>query len=126
MLATLTALRDVLVAVLTADKGFVHFNDAAHLVHVHLDKGNTDAMAHIPSGLVGAEAHRPHDLHGANALLAGQHRMGDAIPVTQGLVGVLENGASNAGEAVAVRRTGAALPMKALIRGVCATCCCRT
>jgi hypothetical protein len=69
-----------------ADESFIHLNDAAQLIHVHLDKGNANAVAHIPSGLVGAETHRPHDLEGRNAFLAGEHRMGDAIQSRRGLL----------------------------------------
>ena len=107
------ALVPMLVLGLAADEGFVDFNDAAKLVHVLLNESGTDTMTHIPSGFVRAEAHCPHDLERGHTLFAGEHHVGDAVPVAQGLVGVLEDGSGNVGEAVTVCRAGFALPMEA-------------
>jgi len=101
---------------LAADECFIDLNDAAKLVHVHLDKGDADAMTHIPSGFVRTETHRPHDLERAHSLLADQHHVSDAIPVPQRLVGVLENGPGDMREAIAgrtTRRAICALPVEA-------------
>jgi hypothetical protein len=50
-------------------------------------------------------------LKGAHAFLAGQHKVDNAIPITKGLVCVLEDGSYDVGEAIAVWRAFFALPM---------------
>jgi hypothetical protein len=105
------------IGVFAANIGFIDLNDAAKLVHILFDQSSSDAMAHVPSGFVRAEAHSPHDLQCAHALLAGQHHMGDAIPVAKRLIGILEDGPGDAREPIPLRRTGSALPMKRLIGG---------
>ena len=57
--APTVALIPVPVLRFAADECFVHLNDAAKLVHVHLNEGNANAMAQIPSRLVGAETSSP-------------------------------------------------------------------
>src|SRR5579863_330784 len=53
----------------------------------------------------------------AHSLLARQHEMGDAIPVTERLFGVLENRSGEAREPKTVRSALAALPVKRLVAG---------
>jgi hypothetical protein len=98
------------VLVFAANVGFVHFDDAAELLHI-LDKRGADFVAHQPSGFVGTEAHVAHDLQSAHAYFAGQHEVNDFEPVAERLVGVLEDRPGNMGEAIAVRRAFLALPV---------------
>ena len=102
----------MLVLVVTADVGFVHLNNAAKL-GFRLHQSSADFVAHGMCRAVAAEAHDALNLEGTNTLLAGQHRMYDAVPVTQGLIGVLKDGASRMREAIAVLGAHFALPMMA-------------
>ena len=101
----------VLVLDLASDQGLVDFHDADKLLELSVTKGNSDLGAHQVRSVVGAEAHDPEDLKGANTFLREQHHVHDAEPVTQGLVGVLEDGADQDREAVAALRALGALPM---------------
>jgi hypothetical protein len=116
--STLAALAFVPVTLFAADKRLVHFHDAAKL-DLWRDQSRPDFVAHGMGRLVAAEAHHALNLKGAHSLLAGQHQMGDAVPVTQGLFGVLKNRARQSGEAIALWGTLTALPVKRLVaRGV--------
>jgi len=106
--ATTAALILVLILRQAADESFVNLNHAAKLLNI-LEQGDTDFVAHHPCGFVRAEAHEPHNLQCAHALLAGQHKVDDAIPVTERLVGILEDRARKVREAIAGRATGGAL-----------------
>ncbi len=117
--ASPAALADVLVLILPADESLIDLDNAAELFHIALDQCDADTVAHVPSGFVGAEAHRAHDLQRAHSLLAGEHHVSDAIPVPEGLVGVLEYGSGNDRKPITLRRTGPALPVERLVgRGV--------
>jgi len=111
--ATLTAL--VLVPILgeTADEGFVNLNDPHELIEILIGQRRADAVAHIPSRAVRAEAHDALHLQSRNAFLAGQHRMDDAEPIAQWLIGVLENRAGDMRKAIicAGRRAFIAAPI---------------
>jgi hypothetical protein len=99
------------VFVFSADEAFVHLNDAAKLVHVLFDKGGTDFVAHQPRGFDRTEAHVAPDLPRTHSLFAGQHQMGDLEPVAERLVRVLEDGARDDREPIAVRGALFALPV---------------
>lgn len=106
------------VLVLAADVGFVDFDDAAQLKR-RINQRRTDFVAHGMGRLVATEAQHALNLEGAHSLLARQHQMGDAIPVSEGLFGVLKDSPGQRRKAVAVWRALAALPMKRLVaRGV--------
>jgi hypothetical protein len=94
-----------------ADEGFVHFDDTHELAELLIGQPGADTVAHIPSRFVRAEAEDSIDFQGGDALLAGQHHMNDAEPVAERLIGVLENGAGDMGEPIAVRGAFLALPM---------------
>src|SRR5260221_196506 len=79
--------------------------DNAAKLFFRLDQRRTDFVAHAVGGFVRAEAHHPLNLKGANAFLAGQHQVNDLEPLSKRLVGVLENGPGNVGEAVALVRS---------------------
>lgn len=98
----------VLILRQSADESFVNLDHAAKLLNI-FDQGDTDLVAHHPCGFVRAEAHVSHDLKGAHALLAGQHEVNDAIPITQRFVGILKDRARKVREAIAGRATGGAL-----------------
>src|SRR5262249_7885728 len=76
----------MLVVGLPADEGFVHLNDATKLLEVLFDQRGANAVAHIPSGFVTPETHVAMDLTGAHSLLAGQHQVDDAKPISQRLI----------------------------------------
>lgn len=87
---------------LTADEGFVRFDDAHQLAEILILHTGTDAMAHMPRGAVGAEPEHAVYLQSANAFLADQHEVNDFEPLRQRFVGVLEHSADQHREAVAV------------------------
>lgn len=107
----IAALFEVPVLVLAADEGFVHLDDAHELTEFLLRQPGADTVAHVVRGLVGAETHNPHDLEGANALFAGEHHVDNPEPVLEGLVGVLEDGADQDGEPIALGSASLALPV---------------
>jgi hypothetical protein len=108
------ALIPVAIVVLAANPRLVHFHDAAKPL-LRRDQARTDFVAHRVRRLVTTEAKHALNLEGAHSLLAGKHQMGDAIPVSEGLFGVLENRASQAREPIAVRGAFPALPVKRLV-----------
>jgi hypothetical protein len=108
----------VTVLVLAADKRFVNLDYAAKLF-LRRDQCRADFVAHGMGRLVAAEAHHALDLERAHSLLARQHQMGDAEPVSEGLLGVLEDRPGQTREPIALRRAFPALPVKRLVaRGV--------
>jgi hypothetical protein len=104
------------VVVFAADPRLVNLDYAAKLL-LRRDQRSADFVAHGMGRLVATEAHHALDLEGAHSLLARQHEMGDAEPVAERLLSVLENRATEAREPITLRRTGPALPMKGLIAG---------
>ena len=111
--AAATARTFVLVLGFTADKGFIDLHVANELFKLYAIKRSADLVAHIECGFIGAKTHIPLDLKGAYALLAGQHKVHDAEPFAEGLIGVLEDRTDKDGEAVAYAVCGAliAIPM---------------
>jgi hypothetical protein len=106
----------MLVVPLAADECFVHFDDTTQLLDI-LDKRDADFVAHAPSGFVGTEAHVAHDLQCTHSLFAGEHQVGDAEPIAERLIRVLEDRAGDVGEPVAgLRRALVALPGPGAIR----------
>jgi hypothetical protein len=93
-----------------ADESFIDFDDTAKLADIFHQRGS-DLMAHEPSGFVRTEAHIAMNLPRANALLAGQHEVNNAEPVTERFVRVLEDSSGNMRKAIALRRASVALPM---------------
>lgn len=89
---------------LAADVGFVHLDNAGELLEHRVLHRGADAMAHVPSGPVLAHADVPLHLQGAHALLGLAHDQDHLEPVPQGELGVLEDGAGQRGELVAVLR----------------------
>jgi hypothetical protein len=112
--SALAALAFMPVALFSADKRLVHFHDSAKL-HFRRDQGRADFVAHQMGSVVAAEAHEALNLKGAHSLLARQHQMGDAIPISEGLLGVLKNRARQRRKAIALRRALTALPVKRLV-----------
>ena len=108
------ALVDVLVVILAANPSLIDLDNAAKLL-LRGDQRSADFVTHKMGRIVTAEAHHALNLKGAHSLLAGQHQMGDAIPVAERLLGVLENRPRHTGKPIAVRRTLAALPVKRLV-----------
>jgi hypothetical protein len=104
------------ILVFAADPRFVHFHDAAKLRLWRNERG-ANFVAHGMGRLVAAEAHHALDLQGAHSLLAGEHEMGDPEPVAERLLGVLKNRPGKAREPIALRRTGAALPVEGFVAG---------
>jgi hypothetical protein len=97
-----------------ADECFVDFNDAAQL-GFGFDQCDPDFVSHQPRGFDRAKTHIAAKLTRAHSLFASQYQVSDFEPVAERLIRVLENGSGDAREAIAVHRTGAALPMKAFI-----------
>ena len=110
------ALVRMAVVVLAAYPRFVNLDNAAKFLFGR-DQRRANFVAHGMGRLIAAEAHHALDLEGTHSLLAGEHQMGDAKPVAEGLLGVLENRPAEAREPIALRRTGTALPVKGLVAG---------
>jgi len=106
----------VLVLGFAAYERLIDLYDAAKLL-LRRDQRRANLVAHKMRRIVAAEAHHALDLEGAHSLLAGQHQMGDAIPVAEGLLGVLEDRPGERRKPIALRRALAALPMTRLVAG---------
>lgn len=98
------------VCVFATNPSFIDLDNPAKF-DFRLNKSRADFVAHQPSGFDGAEAHVAPDLPRTNSLFAGEHQVNDFEPVTERLVRVLENGASDDGETIAVVGTHLALPV---------------
>ena len=92
----------MLVRVFAANIGFIYFHFAQQLRKASVFHGRPNAMAHIPGRPVVAGPDLTMDLQGADALLALGHQVNDLEPGPKRIVGVLENGLADHGEAVAV------------------------
>lgn len=79
------------VAILSADVGFVHFNNAHQFTKVRVFHSGSQAHAHVPSRAVGAGAKHPMNLKRADAFLAGQHQMQGFKPRAQRHLSFLED-----------------------------------
>jgi hypothetical protein len=107
----------------TADESFIYLDNSAELINV-FHQGNTNLVAHFPCGLVRTEPHVTHDLQCAHALLAGEHQVDDAIPVTKRFVSVLKDRPGNVGEPIScVGGALRALPMPRHCRDLTADLC---
>lgn len=109
--AATTARPLVLVSGLTADKGFIHFDEADELVELLVAKRYAYSVAHAPSRAVGAKAQHALNLEGADALLAGHHEIDDLEPDHQLDVRVLKHSADKNRKAITIRRAVLALPV---------------
>src|SRR5207302_1104427 len=85
------ALIPVPVLRLAADEGLVHLDDPHQLAEVLVSEAGADAVAHVPGGRVRPEPHVAVDLQRADPLLASQHKVDDAEPLTQRLIRILED-----------------------------------
>lgn len=101
-----------------ADKRLVHFHNAEQLALGAVTHGDADTVAHIPSRLVGAGAEHPVDLVGAHALFRVVHQERDLEPLSQRVLGVLENRPRDDGEPIAVLVAALANPMERLALGL--------
>lgn len=106
------ALVSMFVLGLAADESFINLDDATKL-RLGFDQRSADFVAHGMRRAVATEAHDALNLKGADSLLAGQHQMSDAIPVTQRLIGVLKDRARHVREAITVLCAHLALPVMA-------------
>src|SRR5438132_740317 len=94
----------VTVAVLAADVGLVHLDDAHEPFEVGVLHRGPQPVTHVPRSLVGACADLPLNLHGADALLAVEHLPQHLEPGLERILRVLEHRAADDGEAVGVPR----------------------
>lgn len=108
----------VLILGLSADIGFGHFHIANQFLELHIAQGHADLVTHEPCGFVGAKTHVPAHLKGANPLLAGEHQVNDAEPLTQGLVGVLKDRSNQDGKAIADTAWRALIALPVILLGV--------
>ena len=94
------------IAILSADVGFIGFNNAHQSREVIILKHRPYAMADIEGSLVcGRPAilhQHPLDLQGRDAFLGLGNQIDDFEPDRQGIVGVLEHRTDQSGEAIAV------------------------
>lgn len=105
------------VLILAPDVGFIYLDFTHELAESAIFHGGSDAMAHIPGSPVVAGPDLAMDLQGTDPLLALRHQVDHLEPDRQGIVGVLENGLRNDGEAVAIASAALfafAHPMKRL------------
>jgi hypothetical protein len=94
--------------VLSANVGFINFNNAAEFC-CWLNHRGADFVAHAMRCAVRAEAKLALDLKRANSLFAGRHQVHDLEPVAQRLVGVLKDRSGDDGEPIAHRTARSAL-----------------
>lgn len=92
----------VTVLILPTGVGFINFDFAHELAESGILHGRSGAMAHIPGRAVVAAPDLVVDLQRAHPLLALRHQVDDLKPGPQGIVGVLEHGLRDDGEAVAI------------------------
>ncbi len=114
--ALAASLIPVAIFVLAADPSLINLDNAAEL-RFRRDQRSANFVAHGMGRLVAAKAHHALDLQGAHSLLAGKHEMGDAEPVAERLLSVLENRPGEARESIALRRARSALPVEGLVAG---------
>ena len=100
------------IGVFAADVSFINLNYSAKLLF-RFDERSADFMTHGMGRPIGAETHHALNLQAAHPLLACQHVVDDAKPLTEGLIRVLENRACNDREAIAlIRSASVALPLE--------------
>lgn len=109
---------DMSVLGLTADIGFVNLNLAEQLPFGAVLHRDANSMAHIPSRFIGAGAEHPVDLMRAHTLLRVVHEERDLEPFPQRIFSVLEDGAGDDGEPIAVLVAALANPMERLGLGL--------
>ena len=83
----------------SADESFIDFDNSAELINV-LHKSDADLVTHGPRCFIRTESHIALNLQRAHALLAGQHEVDDAIPITQRLISILEDCPGNVRKAI--------------------------
>ena len=109
--ASVTPLVPMAVFVLSADVGFINFDNAAKFLGIFLNERASDFVAHFPGGFVRAKTHVTHDLKRTHALFTGQHKVGNSEPSAKWFISVLKDCPDQKREAVPVGRTFLALPM---------------
>jgi hypothetical protein len=109
---TITAFVFVPVLGEAANESFVNLDNANEFFEFLVRQCCANAMAHVPSRFVGTEAHVAMDLPCADALLAGQHKVDDAKPLSQVYIRVLENRSGNVREPIAARAAIRAFPFE--------------
>jgi hypothetical protein len=122
--AILLAILPMPVFLLSADVGFVNFDDPHELLELRVFHRSSQAMAHIPRCLVCAASDLALNLKSADAFFAVQDLPENLKPRLERIFGVLENRAANDAEAVVFARL--AEPVKRsrvqlVDRGVAAT-----
>jgi hypothetical protein len=85
---------------LAADERFVNLNDTHEFTEIRVGETGPDPVAHIPSRLVRTESHVAVDLQRANPLLAGQHQVDNAEPITERLIRVFKDCTGNVRETI--------------------------
>jgi hypothetical protein len=104
----------VLVLGFAADERFVNLDNATKL-SFRGDQCGADFVTHQVCGFIASKAHHALDLQGADTFLACEHVVGDAIPITKRLFGILKDRARDGRKSIALRRALAALPVKWLV-----------
>ena len=112
----LATLADVAILRFAADERFINLDLASQLDERRIFHRGPDALAHVPCRPIAAlfrrvlAAYHAVNLQGADALLRVCHQKNDLEPHRQRHVGVLENGAHERREPIAVLVALAALP----------------
>jgi hypothetical protein len=101
----IAALERVLVLLFSADIGFINLDHAKKLYNVLILHRSADSVAHIPSRPVVTASDLAMNLKGADSLLALRHKVNDLEPSQKRIVGILEHGPTDNGEAIAVFTT---------------------
>jgi hypothetical protein len=100
------------ISVLSADIGFINFDNAHELAEFRLGEPGANAVAHVMRGSIRTEAEHPLYLQGAYTLLAGKHQIDDFEPSPQRNIGVFEDRSDQDGKAVSLRSAGWAFPFE--------------
>jgi hypothetical protein len=93
------------ILVFSADIGFINLDFTQQLCNVFILHRRANAVAHIPSRAIVAAPNLPVNLKRANPLLALSHQINNLEPSAKRVVRILENGARDNGEAIAVFTT---------------------
>ena len=102
----------VAVLILPTNVRLVNFDFTEQLTKAVLFHRGTNPVTHVPCSFIRARAQHTVNLVGAHPLLALEHQEDDLEPITQGVLGVLKDGAANNGEAIAVLVALLANPME--------------
>jgi hypothetical protein len=107
-----SALIPMPVPVLSADVGFINFDNANQFTEIWIGEPGTNTMAHVMGSSIRTETEHSLHLQCSYAFLASQHEIDDFEPRSERNIRVFENRADQDGKAISFRRTSWAFPFE--------------